>query len=128
MSILKFLRSLTPLGKVTFALGLVLLLVLAFFAIRGIFVGSAKDEVRLSRNQAEAAVASGTDAVATVGKQMKREEAIDATTRDNTNAIRSAPGADTPISPELDAIARERLCRRAAYTKHPDCLQHAPAP
>lgn len=93
------------------------------------FIGgkSAKVEARLSKNQAEAALESGADAVETVGTVGAAEAKIDITTRENERAIRNAPGADAPVTAELDAVARERLCRRAVYRVRPECLQYPPA-
>ena len=88
---------------------------------------TAKTEARLSENQAEAAMESGTDAVETVGKTIEYERHVDYITRETERAIREAPGADAPVDPRLDGIARQRLCQRPAYSQHPDCVQHAPA-
>lgn len=84
---------------------------------------TAKTEAKLGRNQTEAALQSGADAVGTIGEQIGREAAIDATTRENENAIRSAPGADAPVPAGVDAVARERICRRAAYRDSAACRE-----
>ncbi len=88
---------------------------------------TAKVEARLSKGQAEAALNSGTDAVETVGQTIQYERQVDIITRETERVIREAPGADTPVNPDLDRIARERLCQRAAYLEHPDCVLDAPA-
>lgn len=105
------------------------LLALLAFAVWWIVTGwidgkSAKTEARLSENQAEAAMESGTDAVETVGRTIEYERHIDYVTRENERAISEAPGADAPVNPDLDNLARQRLCQRAAYSEHPDCLQY----
>lgn len=129
MKLVRWARALTPLGRWV-ALAALVLIALAVWWIVASWQGgrTAKVEARLSRNQADAALASGADAVATIGRQGGREAAIDAITRENDHAIRSAPGADTPVSAELDALARQRLCRRTVYRERPECLQHTPSP
>lgn len=82
----------------------------------------AKTEAHLNRNQTEAALASGTDAVQSVGRTVEYKRRVDIITRETERVIRSTQGADAPVDPNLDRIARERLCQRAAYLEHPDCL------
>lgn len=88
---------------------------------------SAKTEAKLSTNQAEAAFESGTDAVESVGRTIELERHVDYITKETERVILEAPGADAPVDPRLDSIARQRLCQRTAYSEHPDCLLHAPA-
>lgn len=118
------LKGLTPLGIKTLV-GIVLVAIFAVvLAIQAWNTSSrAKTETRLSNNQTEAALNSGTDAVETLGEQSGREDQTDAITKDNDNAIRKAPGADAAVNPDLDAVARERLCRRTVYRLRPECLQ-----
>jgi hypothetical protein len=125
---LAFLRSLTPLGRwIGTAVLLALVLGGLLFLQTCQSARTAKTEARLNRNQTEAALASGADAVGTIGDQTGREAAIDAITKENSDAIRSAPGADTPVPAAVDAVARERLCRRAVYRQRPECLQYPAA-
>jgi hypothetical protein len=106
----------------------VVLVVLALWITDALSDGSrAKAEARLNRNQAEAAVESGRDAVETLGTQAASEEAIDAITGENADAIHSAPGADAPVAPGVRNAGLRSLCRRAAYQRQPQCLQQ-PAP
>lgn len=123
-----FLRSLTPLGRWALG-GAILAAILAGFLLVQAWRGqaTAKTEARLSRNQAEASIASGTDAVETVGTTHRAEVAIDVITRENQRVILQAPGADAPVDPALDGVARRSLCRRAAYREHPDCVQQPAA-
>ncbi len=122
-----FLRSLTPLA-IRLLIGAAVVALLAGF----LFLQScqsaktAKTETKLATGQADAAIASGTDAVNTVGEVAKRADEINTTTRSNTDAIRSAEGADAPVSSAVDAVARERLCRRAAYRGRAECVQFTP--
>ena len=82
-----------------------------------------KAEARLSRNQAQAASESGSDAVNTVGAAGDREAASDALTRANEADIRNAPGAADPVSAEARAAGLSALCKRAAYKDDPRCAQ-----
>ena len=86
---------------------------------------TAKAEARLATGQAGAALASGQDAANSIGNRMDADAAIDALTRENDHAIRTAPGADAPVDPALRDAALRGLCRRAAYRHDPKCLQHA---
>jgi hypothetical protein len=124
----KLLRSFTPLAIKVIVVLAVLLLAAGFVSLKSCQSAQvAKTEGRLGRNQSTAALESGADAVGTVSNQIGREAAIDQMTKENFDAIRSAPGADAPVPPAVDAVARERLCRRAVYRVRPECLQYAPA-
>lgn len=106
----------------------VVLIILAVWITDALSDGRrAKVEAKLNRNQAEAAVNSGRDAVETLGTQAASEEAIDAITGENADAIHSAPGADAPVAPGVRNAGLRSLCRRAAYQRNPQCLQQ-PAP
>ena len=110
------------------AIAAVLIALAAWWIMASLMGGkTAKTEARLSENQAEAAFESGTDAVETVGKTIEYERHVDYITRETERAIREAPGADAPVDPRLDGIARQRLCQRPSYSQHPDCLLYAPA-
>jgi hypothetical protein len=84
---------------------------------------TARTEARLQTNQTGAAMASGADAVETLGQTAAAEAAADTITRENDRAIRNAPGAGAPVDPAADAAGRASLCRRAAYRGRPECLQ-----
>lgn len=83
----------------------------------------AATEARLNRNQVEAALASGTDAVETVGGTIQYERHTDIITRETERVIRSTQGADASVDPDLDRIARERLCQRKLYADKPECIE-----
>ena len=85
---------------------------------------TAKVETKLATGQAGAALASGQDAANTIGNRMEADAVADTITRENDNAIRTAPGADTPVTPALRDAALRGLCRRAAYRHDSKCLQH----
>lgn len=89
---------------------------------------TARTQARLSTNQTEAALASGTDAVQSVGRTTEYERRVDIITRETERVIREAPGASTPVDPDLHWLGVGRLCQRTAYLEHPDCVLDAPAP
>jgi hypothetical protein len=123
-----FWKSLAPFGRKVVAIGL---LAFALAVIGGVtscqMARNAKIEARLSKGQTGAALASGADAVDTVGDVSARAAASDALTKENADAIRSAPGAAVPVDPALHGAGLAGLCRRAAYRGRPECLQQ-PAP
>ena len=112
------------LRAVLFALaGLAAVLVLV--AVYNAITARPKAEARLNRNQAQAAQASGRDAVDRVGAAAEREAEGDALTRSNEKEIRNAQGADAPVDPAARDAGLRSLCRRAAYRRDPKCLQLA---
>ena len=109
------------------ALGLTVLAV--WWLVSSLTSGSvARTQARLSKNQTEAALASGTDAVQSVGRTTEYERHVDVITRETERVIREAPGADAPVDPDLHRLGIERLCGRSAYRQHPDCVLDASAP
>lgn len=109
------------------ALGLTVLAV--WWLISSLTSGQvARTEARLNKNQSEAALASGTDAVQSVGRTTEYERRVDIITRETERVIREAPGANAPVDPDLHRLGIERLCERTAYLEHPDCVQHSPTP
>lgn len=128
LAVWKFLRSLTPRG-VAWLLGAVLAAVLAGLLVWNSWQSRAvaKTEARLSQGQTGAALESGRDAVATLGKTSGFEAATDTITEENQRAIRNAPGADAPVDPASRDTGLRSVCRRAAYRGRPECLQFAPA-
>jgi len=109
------------------AFGLTVLV--AWWLVATLTSGStARTQARLSKNQTEAALASGTDAVQSVGRTVEYERRVDVITRETERVIHEAPGADAPIDPDLHRLGIERLCLRRAYRQHPDCVLDTPAP
>ena len=88
---------------------------------------TAQIEATIAGNRADAASQSGSEAVQTVGDQATSETAIDDLTRSNSNEIRSADGADAPVSSDLRGAGMRSLCRRAAYRDSEKCLQQPAA-
>lgn len=91
----------------------------------GLRTGAA--ETRVEREAGRAATETGQDAVSTLGGASQREKTIDELTRENGDAIHNAHGASAPVDPAVDAAGRASVCRRAAYRRHPDCVQFTPA-
>jgi hypothetical protein len=90
-------------------------------------VNNARQQSRVSDLQAEAAFNSATDAVGSVGGLHGRDTRTDDLTRENSNAIRSAPGAGAPVDPGLRSAGLDSLCRRPAYSGSEQCLQRSAA-
>jgi hypothetical protein len=112
--------------------GTLLLLGIAMAAIwwgYSTFVGgkTAKVEAKLGKEQADAALQSGADAVGTVAGVNASDADTDSITRSNDRDIRTAPGANAPVDPAVAAAGRRSLCKRAANRNKPECVQHAPA-
>jgi len=88
-------------------------------------VRTATTTAKLAIGQAGAAIASGHAAADTVGNRMAGDALADAITRENEDAIHHAHGADAPVDPDAAAAGLRGLCRRAAYRRDPQCMQHA---
>ncbi|MXO66245.1 hypothetical protein [Altericroceibacterium endophyticum] len=88
----------------------------------------ARAEARLQQDSAEAAMASGRDAVASLGAQASAESAIDRITQENADVILNAEGADAPVADPARNAALLSLCRRDAYRGSATCVQFTPAP
>lgn len=112
-------------GRILIAL-LVLALLAAIVVQRSCSAAhTATATAKLATGQAGAAIASGHDAADTIGNRMASDADGDAITRENDDAIRNARGADAPVDPDATAVGLRSLCRRAAYRRDPQCLQHA---
>lgn len=114
-----------PSPRIIIGVILLVLLIVAILAIRG--CSSGKTEAKLANGQSQAATQSGRDAVQSVGNQSAAEIQVDAITKENEDAIRSAPGANAAVAPAARDAGLRALCRRAAYRGDPKCLQFAPA-
>jgi hypothetical protein len=78
----------------------------------------AKTEIKLSKGQAGAAVASGSDAVATVGNRMQADAAGDQTVTETKDAIKNASDAGG-----VTAAGRSGLCGLAGNRGKPECMR-----
>lgn len=78
-------------------------------------------QAKVDAGLASARSESAGDAVGTVSGAADRESAIDATSRENDHAIRSAPGASAPVDPAVAAAGRRALCLRHAYRDSEQC-------
>lgn len=115
--IFEFFRK--PLGWLVAAI----LVLLALWWLYSAITANPKAEARLSRNQAQAASESGSDAVNTVGRAADREAASNELTRTNEQDIRNAPGSDAAVSAEARAAGIRALCKRAAFKDDPRCVK-----
>ena len=107
-------------------------IVVALLLIGAIWLGNAltggkraQTEAELNANRGDAAIESGRDAVNTVGNRAAAEDAIDRTTQENSDAIRSAEGADDRVNPSVHNAGVDGLCKRPAYRDTQFCLQRA---
>jgi hypothetical protein len=77
----------------------------------------AKTEIKLSKGQAGAAVASGADAVGTLGNRMQADAIGDNTVMETQNAIHNATDAGG-----VTAAGRSGLCGLSGYRGKPECM------
>lgn len=80
-------------------------------ALRGV-----KTEVKVQAGQTGAAIASGHDAVQTIGNTQARETKIQQTVKDGTDEIDKAPAGDSNDASDRAA------CRMRAYRHSPKCV------
>ena len=105
------------LAKVIFW-GVAIALLLAVLGVaKWTYDRGAKTEIKLSKGQAGAAVASGSDAVGTLGNRMQADAAGDNTVMETNDAIHHA----TDARGVTDA-GRSGLCKLAAYRGKPECV------
>jgi hypothetical protein len=114
----------TTAGKAIAVLAFVALLVGLFALDRCQAARTAQTEAKLATGQADAAVQSGADAVNTVGNRMSADVATDTITQENRDAITKAEGASAPVAAPVRDAGLASLCRRAAYRRDPQCVQH----
>lgn len=125
---IRFWRSLAPLGRWVLTIGAVLFLLTVIGGVHSCrMAATARTEARLQTNQTSAAIASGADAANTVGDVGARAADTDRTTMENADEIRSAPGADAPVDRGVHDAGLRSLCKRAAYRGRPECLQQPAA-
>ncbi|RSY83103.1 hypothetical protein DAH66_12605 [Sphingomonas koreensis] len=84
---------------------------------------TAKTTANVAKGQAGAAIESGSDAVDAIGNRAEQDAAADRLTRENEDAIRKAEGASAPVAAPVRDAGLDSLCRRAAYSRDPRCLQ-----
>lgn len=82
---------------------------------------TAKVETALSGSR-QASAQAATEIVVRAGQ---RDAAADQLTRETSDAIHNAPGADLRLNPGLNRAALVGLCKRPAYCGRPECLQFA---
>ena len=102
---IRWLKSVTPLGRAVLALALLIALVIAGLFIRNLLTGTAKVEARLATEQAGAAIQSGQDAVSTVGQQSETEAARERSVSELQKDVDDAKTAD-----DAHAAGADWLC------------------
>ncbi|MEO0699471.1 MAG: hypothetical protein AAFY81_07105 [Pseudomonadota bacterium] len=90
---LRFLRSLTPLGKALVAAVMLAALIWAGLFVRDLLTGSARTEAKLATGQADAAIQSGQDAAGTVGDQAETEADRERSVSDMEKDVNDAENA-----------------------------------
>jgi hypothetical protein len=84
-----------------------------------------RDVARVDSQLSQSRTASAGEAAVIQDKARNEAGASEQLSRDNANVIQAAPGADVRLSPDLNRAALERVCRRAAAARRPECLQFA---
>jgi hypothetical protein len=78
-------------------------------------------QAKVDAATAKAGAGAAQDTVKIVVVHDQAAAAIDAQTQENDHAIRSAPGASTPVDPAFADTLRHALCMRVAYQRQPGC-------
>ncbi len=89
----------------------------------------AGDRQKAAQADAEATMAGARtkaagDAVRAADEAAKGAAADEQATRDNTDAIRGAPGADKPVAPAVADKGRRRICQRQSAAADPSCKRY----
>ncbi|WP_447724654.1 hypothetical protein [Sphingomonas koreensis] len=87
---------------------------------------TAGTEAKVSKGQTDAAIESGSDAVDTLGNRSAADVTGDRISQENEDAIRKAEGANAPVAGPVRDAGLASLCRRAAYSRDPRCVQPSP--
>lgn len=99
-----------------------LLLFAGYQAVKHFFTSGVKTEAKLGKNQTNAAIESGHDAVETVGNRQAADAEGQKTVQETKDAINNA----TDAGGVTDA-GRSGLCRLASHRRNPECVQRAPS-
>lgn len=102
------------------ALGALLLIILVAWYLNA---PQRAAEARAGGILAEEHGKAAADAGRTIDAAHNAATANETLSRENADAIRAANGASQPLDPDLNRVARERLCARAAYRGRPECVQ-----
>lgn len=84
---------------------------------------TAETKARIEARKSDNALQSGADAANTVGTRAQIDVNIDATSRRNSDEIYSIPGAQAPVSVDVNRASIVRMCRYAANRNNPNCVQ-----
>ena len=96
------------------------------FVVWWVLVRPASAQQAAAQARVAAVVSSATagaaqDTVHTIVIHDQAAAAISAQTQENDHAIRSAPGATTPVDPGFTSALHSALCMRGSYQREPDC-------
>jgi hypothetical protein len=87
--------------------------------VKHFFTSGVKTEAKLGKNQTNAAINSGHDAVETIGNRQAEDEAGRQSVEETKNDIKN----QTDAGGVTDA-GRRGLCRLASHRSNPECVQH----
>ena len=114
------LRTLTRTGWAIVAALIAVVLILGMCSYVGMQRRAAQ-EARGAAGMAEAGREAARDAIGVVERSQARSDETDALTKENRDAILSAPGADQRLDPGLDAAARRAVCLRRSSAHLAEC-------
>jgi hypothetical protein len=89
--------------------------------VKHFFTSGVKAEAKLGKNQTNAAINSGHDAVETIGNRQAADEADRQAVEETKDDIKN----QTDAGGVTDA-GRRGLCRLASHRSNPECVQHPP--
>jgi hypothetical protein len=90
-------------------------------AVKHFFTSGLKTEAKLGKNQTNAAITSGHDAVETIGNRQDADAAGQRTVEETKDDIKN----QTDAGGVTDA-GRRGLCGLASHRSNPECLQRTP--
>lgn len=108
-----------------------IIVLVAILAIWWVLTEPGRANQRAAEARADGAFSTGRTSSAVeagkiAGAAHQAAQASEALSRETADVLRQAPGAAERLDPELNRIARERLCLRAAYREHPICAVQQP--
>lgn len=101
---------------------LILLLALAILGVRSCAQEPAAPVAQIDSTRDAALVGVAAEGNAITTNAMSNAAEIAATTKENEDAIRTAPGGETRVPATSNRAALERLCLRASFANHPRCV------
>jgi hypothetical protein len=92
-----------------------------YMAVKRFFTHGVSTEAKLGKNQTNAAITSGHDAVETIGNRQAADAEGQRTVQETKDAINRANDAGS-----VTDAGRSGLCRLASHRSSPECLRGAP--